>query len=92
MSYRVKRISAGGVGVFVCWFGFLFVFCKQILRVDDSLAKALIALYLLLIWWENNYGEENKEPSRQWERENHLAVRAGQELLQLCAFRVLKFY
>lgn len=68
----------------VCLFAGL-VFClfsgSKVLRVDGSMAKALIAPYLQLIWWESNCGEENKEPSRQWERENQLAVRVGQELL-----------
>lgn len=47
--------------------------------IDGSMAKALITPCLPLIWRENNYGEESKEPSRQWERENLLAVRLGEE-------------
>lgn len=44
------------------------------------MAKALITPCLLLIWRENCYGEESKEPSRQRERENLLAVRLGEEV------------
>lgn len=80
MNYKVKRIFSGCVSLFVCWFGFLET---RYLGADGSTAKAQITPCLLLIWWENNCGEENKAPSRQWERENELAVRAGQELLQL---------
>lgn len=64
--------------MFVCWFGFLLVFWNQgTLGVDGSMVKALITPCLLLIWWENSSGEENKELSRQRERENQLVVKAG---------------
>lgn len=63
------------------WFVFLFVFLGTgYLGIDGSMAKALITPCLLLIWRENCYGEESKEPSRQRERENLLAVRLGEEV------------
>lgn len=69
--------------MFVCllvWFSVCFIETRY-LEVDGSMT--LITPCLLLIWWENDCGEEIKEPSRQWERENQLVVRAGQELPQL---------
>lgn len=54
------------------WFSVCFLGTRY-LGVDGSMAEALITPCLLLIWWENNCDEENKEPSRQWERENRLA-------------------
>lgn len=63
------------------------------LGIDGSIAKALITPCLLLIWRENSYGEESKEPSRQWEREHLLAVRLGEEVRAAVAliFRVHRF-
>lgn len=72
----------------------LVVFLEaRYLGIDGSMAKAVITPFLLLIWSENNYGEESKEPSRQWGRENLLAVRLGEEVRAAVAlsFRVHRF-
>ena len=59
----------------------MFIFLEtRCLGIDGSTAKTLSTPCFLLIWRENNYGEESKEPSRQWERENLLTVRLGEEI------------
>lgn len=56
------------------------------------MAKALVTPCLLQIWRED-YGEESKEPSRPWERENLVVVRLGEEVRAAVAlsFRVHRF-
>lgn len=72
-------------------FGFVFLEARY-LRIDGSMAKALVTPCLLQIWREN-YGEESKEPPRPWERENLVVVRLGEEVRAAVAlsFRVHRF-